>query len=109
VTKNQIESCRKIISRFSRRFKPRPKYKLYFNYSILLTKKSLGARMGRGKGAVKGYYAKVCKNDLLFGFNNCKAYVIRTLINRLKYKMPFKLKLVSLFKNGYCRSEDRCR
>jgi hypothetical protein len=23
--------------------------------------------------------------------------------------MPFKLKLVSLFKNGYCRSEDRCR
>lgn len=42
------------------------------NYSIALTKKSVGARMGRGKGNIKGYICKVSKNDAIFAFKKCK-------------------------------------
>ncbi len=41
------------------------------NYSVALTKKSAGARMGRGKGNIKSYVSKVCKNDALFAFKKC--------------------------------------
>jgi ribosomal protein L16/L10AE len=71
ITKNQMESCRKLISRLVRKTKPRPQYKMLCNYSVALTKKSAGARMGRGKGNIKSYVSKVCKNDALFAFKKC--------------------------------------
>jgi ribosomal protein L16/L10AE len=71
VTKNQMESCRKLISRLVRKTKPRPLYKMLSNYSIALTKKSTGARMGRGKGNIKCYVSKICKNDAIFAFKKC--------------------------------------
>ena len=67
-----MESCRKLISRLVRRTKPRPSFKMLCNYSIVLTKKSVGARMGRGKGNVKAYVSKVSKNDAIFAFKKCK-------------------------------------
>lgn len=72
VTKNQVESCRKIISRLIRKTKPRPEFKMFFNYTIALTKKAAGARMGRGKGGIHSYVSKVCTNDLLFAFKKCR-------------------------------------
>lgn len=109
VTKNQIESCRKLISRLFRKTKPRPSFKILCNYSIALTKKSVGARMGRGKGNFKCYVSKISKNGAIFAFKRCKWLTAYIALNRIKYKLPFKLKLISFYKNGYCRYEDRCR
>jgi ribosomal protein L16/L10AE len=64
--------------------------------------------MGRGKGSIHSYVSKVCKNDLLFAFKKCRWITVYSALNRIKYKLPFKLKLISYFKNGYCRYEDRC-
>lgn len=109
ITRNQVESCRKILSRLVRRIKPRPSFKMFFNFNVVLTKKSLGARMGRGKGNIKGYICKIVKNDVLFGLNRCHRIIATAALHKIKNKLPFKLKLLHLYKNGYCGDEDRCR
>lgn len=109
VTKNQIEACRKLISRLVRKTKPRPSFKILCNFTIALTKKAVGARMGRGKGNINNYVCKVPKNKVLFAFRKCKWLTAYIALRRIKYKLPFKLKIVSRYKNGYCRYEDRCR
>lgn len=107
VTRNQVESCRKIISRFIRRQKKKPIYKTVFNYSIVCTKKSLGARMGRGKGPIKKYLCKITKNSIMYIFRNASVFFVRAVLHKIQYKLPLKLKIVSIFRNGYCRNEDR--
>ena len=109
ITKNQVESCRKIISRISRRFKPRPQFKFKLNYSMVCTKKSIGSRMGRGKGNVKCFVAKINKNDILFIFKKCNVIFVKSVLNRIKYKLPIKLKILYNFSNGYSRYEDIIR
>lgn len=63
--------------------------------------------MGRGKGAIADYIYKLNKNNILFTFRNISLTMIKILINKIKYKLPVKLKLISLYKNGYCRNKDK--
>lgn len=41
------------------------------NFTIALTKKAVGARMGRGKGNIKNYVCQVPKNKVIFVFRKC--------------------------------------
>lgn len=107
LNKNQLESCRKIISRFLKLFYKIPKFRISINFKTALTKKSLGARMGRGKGSVYNYVYKLRKNDILFEFTSITTTLLKLLIRKLKYKLPVKLKIVTRYKNDYCRNEDR--
>lgn len=83
------------------------KFTICVNFKTPITKKSLGARMGRGKGAVADYIYKLKKNNILFAFRNISLTMIKILINKIKYKLPVKLKIISLYKNGYCRNKDK--
>lgn len=105
--KNQIESCRKIISRFLKTIYKKPKFRISVNFKTPLTKKSLGARMGRGKGSVSEYVHKLHKNHFLFEFHDINKVVLKMLLKKISYKLPVKLKLLSLHENGYCRNKDR--
>jgi len=108
LTQNQIESCRKILSRACKSYKPRPIFESVVNYSLPITKKSLGARMGRGKGTLHNYVSKVVINSILFVFKKINPILVSIFLKRIEFKLPVKLKVVSLYKNGYCRYEDRC-
>ena len=105
--KNQIESCRKIISRFLKTIYKKPKFRISMNFKTPLTKKSLGARMGRGKGSVAEYVHKLHKNHLIFEFYEINNMVLKMLLKKISYKLPVKLKILSFHKNGYCRNKDR--
>lgn len=61
------------------------------------TKKSLGVRMGKGKGSFDDpiYYTK--KNEIIFEYNYINLDVFLTLYKKVKNKMPLK---VGIFKDS---------
>lgn len=105
--KNQIESCRKIISRFLKSLYKKPKFRISASFKTPITKKSLGARMGRGKGSVSDYVNKLHKNNILFEFHDIQYVVLKILLKKIRYKLPVKLKIITMYNNGYCRNKDR--
>lgn len=105
--KNQIEACRKIISRFLKTIYKKPKFRISINFKTPITKKSLGARMGRGKGSISEYIHKLHKNQFLFEFHDINSSVLKMLVKKIRYKLPVKLQILNFYKNGYCRNKDR--
>jgi ribosomal protein L16/L10AE len=105
--KNQIEACRKVISRFLKTLYKRPMFKISMNFKTAITKKSLGARMGRGKGSVSEYVYKLNKNNLLFEFYETNKTILNIILNKIKPKLPVNLEIINLYKGGYCRYKDR--
>ena len=108
LNRNQIESCRKIISSFLKSiYKKKQKFRISVNFKTPITKKSLGARMGRGKGSISNHVYLLHKNNILFEFSDISNLVLKILLKKIKYKLPVKLKTITLYKNGYCRNKDR--
>lgn len=107
IKKSQIESCRRIISSYLKTLYKNPKFKINVIYNTAITKKSLGARMGRGKGPIAGYIFKLHTNNIIFEFDLIDDIVLKIILNKIKYKLPVKLKSIIKYENGYCRNEDR--
>lgn len=63
--------------------------------------------MGRGKGSVSEYISKLHKNHSLFEFYDINNTILKMILKKIKYKLPVKLQLVKLYKNGYCRNKDQ--
>jgi len=105
--KNQIESVRKIISKYLKQFYKKPKFTILLDFKTAITKKSLGARMGRGKGSISNFICKLHKNHILFEFDSLPYKMLNTILIKIKNKLPIKLKPIILYKNGYCRHKDK--
>lgn len=87
---NQLESCRQI---FSKKTKRKGKIWITVFPYISITAKPIGTRMGKGKGKISHWGAKVKKGNLIIetdGFN--KKLLIYSL-KSCQTKLPIKTKL----------------
>jgi ribosomal protein L16/L10AE len=91
LTKNQVEICKKIITRDLKRTDS--SYSTMVQYNILKTQKASGSRMGKGKGKVVDRVAFIKKNETLFEFTNIHFSVLQKLIFKIKYKIPVSISL----------------
>lgn len=86
LSRNQRESVRKLLAR---RLKPvNGKYWVNINYFIDFTKKSRGARMGKGKGSFFSEKSPVRPGQLLCEFKGIDAESARELYSSLSKKLP---------------------
>jgi len=87
LTSNQIEAARRAITATTKRsgkvwirvFPDKP-----------ITKKTLGVRMGSGKGAVDHYAAPVKPGRILFELSGVPEEIAREAFRKASHKIPFK-------------------
>lgn len=92
LTLNQKEAIRKLLSR---RLKPLGgRYWLNVTYYVPLTKKSKGARMGKGKGSFLCEKAPVKKGHLICEFLGVDEEYARELHKSLSKKLPVRTTIV---------------
>ena len=101
LTKNQIESCKKILNRKLKKFKS--KSILLLRYNIVQTKKSIGSRMGKGKGKVIGRVMLARKNERLFQFRSLPIRILEGILLKINHKLPV-LVLGSVGDSPYIRN-----
>ena len=91
ITLKQIEACRKSLRRgFTK------KAKIWINLftNIPITKKPLGARMGKGKGNISHWVAIVKKGQILFEVNSdLSIEKSQIALNRSKGKLSVKTQI----------------
>ena len=61
-----------------------------------MTKKPAEVRMGRGKGALDHWFAKVKTGQIIFEINMNKSNVLNTLLKKIDHKIPFKTKFIKI-------------
>jgi len=60
-----------------------------------VTRKPVGSRMGKGKGKIDHYVAKVSAGSHLFFFNCSDEFVARYSCRQVDYRLPVKAKLIA--------------
>jgi len=92
LTANQLEACRVAINRFTKRggrvwinvFPQKP-----------VSKKPIGTRMGKGKGAPEFWVAVVKPGRVLFELSGVTEEVAREAMRLASHKLPVKTKFVT--------------
>lgn len=93
LTPNQIESVRKVIKRELKKYKDSSLFfRVFPNHAF--TKKSLGVRMGGGKGAVENYYTCVKPGTIILEVSCMEAQVVLKALDLACYKLPIKCEIV---------------
>lgn len=90
----QIESARKVISRFMKRTG-----KMWINVfpHTPVTKKPAEVRMGSGKGNVEYYIAKIKPGRIIFEIDGVDHESAMFALQKAASKLPFRSKIVNLF------------
>jgi large subunit ribosomal protein L16 len=88
---NQIESCRRVISRYTKR-KGKLWIRVFPDYPF--TAKPIGVRMGKGKGKVDIWVARVCKGKVLFEFDGLPKAVVLKAFNAAAKKLPLHSRII---------------
>lgn len=83
----QIESARKVITKKTER---QSKFWIKISFSYALTKKPLGTRMGKGKGKITFFYARIKKGAILFEISGSNSKKLITALRACQYKLPIK-------------------
>lgn len=89
----QIESCRKTLKRGLR--KNGFLWIRVFTW-VPVTKKSVGVRMGKGKGNISHWIAPIKKGQILFEINGINFYKSVSLLKKALSKLPIKVSIVKL-------------
>ena len=95
ITSKQIESVRKVLSRHLKKFGAKIIINIYPDYPV--TKKPTDVRMGKGKGSVEYWVARVRPGTIMFeiiGVDN--EFVVNSALISAKGKLPVQCKLVSI-------------
>lgn len=90
LTYNQIESARQIISKKTKR-----KSKIWikiFTY-LPITSKPIGIRMGKGKGKIACWGAKISTGTIIFELSGQNKTLLFLSLSSCKYKLPIKTKI----------------
>ena len=92
ITANQIEAARVAMTRYMKRGG-----KVYINIfpHMPLTKKPLGTRQGKGKGAVDKWVAVVKEGKIMFEIAGVTEDVAREAFRLAAHKLPIKTKFVT--------------
>ena len=91
ITANQIEAARVAMTRYMKRGG-----KVFINIfpHMPLTKKSIGTRMGKGKGAVEAWVAVVKEGKILFEIAGVDEATAREALRLASHKLPITTKFV---------------
>ena len=97
ITANQIEAARVAMTRYMKRGG-----KVFINIfpHMPLTKKSIGTRMGKGKGAVEAWVAVVKEGKILFEIAGVDEATAREALRLASHKLPIKTKFVIKEESG---------
>ena len=92
ITANQIEAARVAMTRYMKRGG-----KVFINIfpHMPLTKKSIGTRMGKGKGAVEAWVAVVKEGKILFEVSGVDEATAREALRLASHKLPITTKFVT--------------
>lgn len=92
ITSNQIEAARVAMTRYMKRGG-----KVFINIfpHMPLTKKSIGTRMGKGKGAVEAWVAVVKAGKILFEVSGVDEATAREALRLASHKLPITTKFVT--------------
>jgi large subunit ribosomal protein L16 len=85
LTASQIESARRIIAK---RVKKIGTYKIHVIHSTAVTKKPSEVRMGKGKGAIDHYIARVKAGQILLSIQGVSPELAKSLFKKVQYKLP---------------------
>jgi len=75
-----------------------------------VTRKPVGSRMGKGKGKIDHYVAKVSVGAHLFFFNCSDEFIARYSCRQVDYRLPVKAKLIdteTLLEEQAAKSSER--
>lgn len=89
ITPNQIESCRKLLSRFCKRYKGQ--FKTVIRCTVPITSKSKNARMGKGKGGIERLTLPLLAFTPIFLIRNVSSQSAHIVTTKMNYKLPFRL------------------
>jgi len=92
ITSRQIEAARKVLVRYNRKV---GKIWIRVFTDIPYTKKWLEMPMGKGKGAVDFYVARVKRWTIMMEMSWISQEVAKEAIKQAWYKFPIKVKMVS--------------
>ncbi len=97
ITANQIEAARVAMTRYMKRGG-----KVWINIfpHMPLTKKSIGTRMGKGKGAVEAWVAVVKEGKILFEIAGVDEATAREALRLASHKLPIRTKFVTKEESG---------
>ena len=97
ITSNQIEAARVAMTRYMKRGG-----KVFINIfpHMPLTKKSIGTRMGKGKGAVEAWVAVVKEGKILFEVSGVDEATAREALRLASHKLPITTKFVTKEESG---------
>ena len=97
ITANQIEAARVAMTRYMKRGR-----KVFINIfpHMPLTKKSIGTRMGKGKGAVEAWVAVVKEGKILFEVSGVDEATAREALRLASHKLPIRTKFVTKEESG---------
>lgn len=93
LTSRQIESARKVVTRYMKRAG-----KLWIKVfpHTPITKKPAEVRMGSGKGSVEYYVAKIKPGRIIFEVDGIAESDAKIALEKAAAKLPFKCKIVTL-------------
>lgn len=93
LTSKQIESARKVITRYMKR--AGKLWIMVFPHTPI-TKKPAEVRMGSGKGNVEYYVAKIKPGRIVFEIDGIDDASAKVSLEKAAAKLPFKSKIVNL-------------
>jgi len=93
INSKQIESARKVLSRYMKR--TGKMWIMVFPHTPV-TKKPAEVRMGSGKGNVEYYIAKIQPGRIVFEIDGVDKEVAETALIKAAAKLPFKTKIVNI-------------
>ncbi len=92
VTSNQIESARKVISRYATK-SGKVWVRIFPDHPF--TQKPAEVKMGKGKGELAGYVALVQPGRVLFEIDGVDEKVAREALRKAGTKLPVKSRIIS--------------
>lgn len=79
---------------FLRKFKDKKKIKFKIFANIGITKKPIDVRMGKGKGNIDHWIAKIKMGQIIFEIFDLPLKIALKFLKKIKKKLPFKTKIV---------------
>lgn len=61
-----------------------------------MTRKPAEVRMGRGKGAIDQWFARIKRGQIIFEINMNQSNLLKNLLNKIDHKIPFKSKIIKI-------------
>jgi len=79
-----------------KKLKKKKYFKINFSCIVPFTKKPVSARMGKGKGAWKGFYVFLRKGSIICEVGNMPFLFLFMILKESQHKLPVKTKIIKL-------------